>query len=429
MAETSWSVALRALRGGAPGAAGAQGVGSGLQRAQAFMILATMLYRASHLAIGLVAVVQRHRDQPVQYAAVAAAVGLSVLVYGTALRRGWFTRRHVWADVVVCGCLLPFALWAWGGARESATLGWAMILGGSASAAVAVALDRVQVAAAVVLLAGTHVIGYQAVGASPAVVLGHLNSLLSSAVMAWVFWWYLRRQGRLLDDANARTLTAEAHRARYEERLEHHRALHDTVLATLTTLAAGGIDANAPEVRERCAREAAYLRRLVQQTSDALPRRQIGTALEEAVRAAEGLRLKVTARYHALPHVPPEVATALADAVAEALNNVRRHAGTGHAYLTAAVSHEGHEEGHGADHDAGPGAGSGGADTGPGGDGTGGGVVVTVVDRGRGLDPERYAPGFGLRRSVHDRMAEVGGRATVDGAPGEGVRVELRWPG
>ncbi|MEU7297033.1 ATP-binding protein [Streptomyces exfoliatus] len=369
------------------------------------MILATMLYRASHLAIGVVGVAQRHRDQPVQYAGVVTAVGLSVLVYGTALRRGWFVRRQVWADVLVCGCLLPFALWAWGGAREPATLGWAMILGGSASAAAAVALDRVRVLAAVALLVATHAVGYQAVGASPAVVVGHLNSLLSSAVMAWVFWWYLRRQGRLLDDANARALSAEAHRARYAERLEHHRALHDTVLATLTTLSSGGIDANAPEVRERCAREAAYLRRLVQQTSDELPHREIGTALEEVVRAAEGLRLKVTARYHALPQVPTEVATALADAAGEALNNVRRHAGTGHAFLTATGGPPDGDDG-----------------------GAGARVVVTVVDRGPGFDPERYTPGLGLRRSVHDRMAEIGGHAAVDTAPGEGVRVELRWP-
>ncbi|WP_137991009.1 sensor histidine kinase [Streptomyces vilmorinianum] len=375
-------------------------MGSGLQRAQSFMILATLLYRASHLTVGVLAVTQRQRDLPLQYAGLVTALGLSVLGYGTALRRGWFDRRHVWADVLVTGCLLPLALCAWGGVRETATLGWAMLLGGSASAAAAIALDRLHALAAVALLVVTHLIGYQAVGASRAVLGGHVNSLLSSAVMAWVFWWYLRRQGRLLDDANARTLAAEAHKARYAERLEHHRALHDTVLATLTTLAAGGIDANAPEVRERCAREAAYLRRLIQQTADEVHHREIGAALEEAVASVERLQLRVTAQYHDLPEVPPEVAAALADAVREALNNVQRHAGTGHAYVTATRDTDGR-----------------------------GGAVVTVVDRGPGFDPERYVPGRGLRGSVHGRMAEVGGRATVDTAPGEGVRVELRWPG
>ncbi|MCX4545431.1 ATP-binding protein [Streptomyces sp. NBC_01565] len=371
-----------------------------MQRAQSFMIVATLLYRASHLVVGVLAVAQRRPEHPLRYLGIAAALGLSVLAYGTALRRGWFDRRHIWADVLVTGCVLPLALYAWGGAREPHSIAWAMLLGGSASAVAAIALEKLHALAVVALLLVTHFIGYQAVGASPAVVVGHLNSIVSSAVMAWLFRWYLRRQGRLLDEANSRALAAEAHKARYAERLEHHRALHDTVLATLTTLAAGTVDANAPEVRERCAREAAYLRRLIQQTADEVHHREIGEALEEAVRSVESLRLKVTAQYHDLPQVPPEVAAALGDAVREALNNVHRHAGTGHAYLTATSDPDGH-----------------------------GAAVVTVVDRGPGFDPRRCEPGLGLRGSVHGRMAEVGGRATVDTAPGEGVRVELRWPG
>lgn len=374
-------------------------VGSGLQRARSFMLLATLLYRVSHLTVGLLAVLQHQRTQPAHYAALAVALALSVLVYGTALRRGWFDHRYVWADVLVNGAALPLALYAWGGAEEAAELGWAMLLGTSASAAAAVMFDRLPLVIAIALLAETHLLAYQLVSAGTAVVLGHTNSLLFSAAMAWIFWWYLRRQGRMLDDANARALAAEANKARYAERLEHHRMLHDTVLATLSTLAAGGVDANSPHVRERCAREAAYLRRLVQQNADEKADRMIAESLEEAVSDAESLRLRVTAQYHALPEVPSEVAAALADAVREALNNVRRHAGTDHAYLTAT------------------------------GDTRRPSVQVTVVDRGRGFDLERYEPGLGLRRSVHDRMAQVGGRADVDTAPGEGVRVELRWPG
>ncbi|GAA3387742.1 hypothetical protein GCM10017752_05160 [Streptomyces roseoviridis] len=385
----------RALRG-------PSGTGPALRRARSFMILTTLLYRASHLVVGVLAVAQHRPDRPAPYLGLAVALGLSVLVYGSALRRGWFEPGQVGADVLVTGCALPFALYAWGGVRDTPSLGWAMLLGGSASAVAAVALSRPYALAAVVLLVGTHLYGYHLVGASRAVLGGHLNSLVSSAVMVWVMWWYLRRQGRLLDEANARAVAAEAQKARYAERLAHHRALHDTVLATLTALAAGGIDANAPEVRERCAREAAYLRRLVQRGADELPDEGIGAALEDAVRSAESLRLRVTAQYHELPEVPPEVAAAFADATREALNNVRRHAGTGHAYLTATGSAEGP--------DGRPGA------------------VVTVVDRGPGFTPGDRESGFGLRRSVHGRMAEVGGRAVVDSAPGEGVRVELRWP-
>ncbi|WP_158714880.1 sensor histidine kinase [Streptomyces erythrochromogenes] len=382
---------IRALRG-------TTSVGSGTHRAQSFLVVATLLYRGSHLTVAVMAVAHRPWHLPLQHLGLAAALGLSVLTYGTALRRGRFDRRHIWADVIVTGCVLPLALCAWGGVREPPTIAWAMLLGGSASAAAAIALDRLHALAVVALLVVTHFIGYQAVGATPAVIVGHLNSLVSSALMTYAFRWYLLRQGRLLDEANARALAAEAHKARYAERLEHHRALHDTVLATLTTLAAGTLDANAPEVRQRCAREAAYLRRLIQQTADEVPHREIGEALEEAVGSVESLGLRVTAQYHALPQVPPEVAAALGHAVREALNNVRRHAGTGHAYLTATGDPDG-------------------------------GAVVTVVDRGPGFDPARCEPGLGLRGSVQGRMTEAGGRATVDTAPGEGVRVELRWPG
>ncbi|MFF5422478.1 sensor histidine kinase, partial [Streptomyces misionensis] len=119
-------------------------------------------------------------------------------------------------------------------------------------------------------------------------------------------------------------------------------------------------------------------------------------ALEESVRAAEALGLRVTARYHEPPRVPGDVALPFAQAVTEALNNVRCHAGTGHAYLTVT--------------------------------GDSGRLVVTVVDRGRGFEPGSGGGGLGLTRSVHERMRGIGGHATVDSAPGEGVSVELRWP-
>jgi signal transduction histidine kinase len=372
-------------------------VRSGLHRARGFMVLATLLYRASHLAGGLFSLVQRPGFDPVSWAVFAVAVVCSAAVFGGALLHGWFSPRLVWLDLAVNGCALPFLLVARGGADSSpAALAWVVLLGSSACATAAVAFERRMILGAVLLPVLAHVALYLALGADLSFLGGDLNSLASSAVLARVFWWYLRRQGRLLDDANARALVAETERARYAERLDHHRALHDTVLATLTAIAGGGIDANAVPVRERCAREAAYLRRLVQRGTEEPGRPEVGTALEQAVRSGESLGLRVTAQYHRLPQVPPRVAAALADAVTEAFNNVARHAGTGHAYLTAS--------------------------------GEGGRLLVTVVDRGPGFDPERVVPGLGLRSSVRDRLHEVGGQASVDSAPGEGVRVELRWP-
>ena len=37
-------------------------------------------------------------------------------------------------------------------------------------------------------------------------------------------------------------------------------------------------------------------------------------------------------------------------------------------------------------------------------------------------------PGYGIQHSILTRMREVGGQATVDSHPGQGTRVDLRWP-
>lgn len=142
--------------------------------------------------------------------------------------------------------------------------------------------------------------------------------------------------------------------------------------------------------------EAAYLRRLVQQHAEEDAAPGTAAAVEQAVRSAECLGLRVTAQYRDLVEIPAPAAAALGSAVTEALNNVLRHAGTGHAYVTVT--------------------------------GTGGGVEVTVVDRGTGFDPRAVEKGLGLRSSIHGRMREAGGAAEVDSASGEGTRVALRWP-
>ncbi|MEU3302252.1 ATP-binding protein [Streptomyces sp. NPDC006678] len=370
--------------------------GPGFHRARTFMVLATGLYRASHLVVGVLAVVQHQRGSVLSWAGLAVALSVSLLVFGTARSRGWFGTWPPLVDVVLVGCLLPFAVYA-GGANRPADLAWAMLLGGSASAVAAVAFVRpVAVAGAVAALVATHTAGYWPTGADVAVIAAHLNAIVSSAVLARVFWWYLRRQGTLLDAATEQALAAEAGRARYAERIAHHRALHDTVLATLTAIASGRADADALPVRVRCAREAAYLRRLVQQQAEEDCDPGTAAAIERAVKSAESLGLRVSAQYHGPADVPAHAADALGQAAAEALNNVLRHAGTGRACVTVT--------------------------------GDGRRVVVTVVDRGVGFDPRVVPEGLGLRFSVGARMRESGGAADVDSAPGEGTRVELRWP-
>lgn len=54
-------------------------------------------------------------------------------------------------------------------------------------------------------------------------------------------------------------------------------------------------------------------------------------------------------------------------------------------------------------------------------------VVVAVTDDGKGLDAAAHGEGSGLR-NMRERAALAGGTLSLDSAPGEGTRVELRLP-
>lgn len=184
---------------------------------------------------------------------------------------------------------------------------------------------------------------------------------------------------------------------RASDRAEQNRVLHDTALATLTSIANGALDARTDEVRARCARDATYLRLIMQGGQTRRDGPGLAAALAGAAAEAAAVGLRVHPTCDTLPpDLDPAVEAAIEMAVREALNNVHRHAHTGQAWLTAA------EEG--------------------------GRVVVRVVDRGRGFAPSRSSPGSGIRDSISARMREVGGAARVGSSHGEGTWVELRWP-
>ncbi|QFZ24572.1 ATP-binding protein [Saccharothrix syringae] len=181
-------------------------------------------------------------------------------------------------------------------------------------------------------------------------------------------------------------VTAAERRAREREYLA---LLHDTASATFLVVAtqAGGVDAAAV---------AGFARRdleLLTRAGDA------GNGLVDvgaSVRAvADRSPLEVTTGVSAAP-VPARVALALVRAVRESLLNVARHAGTTCAEVSVVP--------------------------------VGDGVVVAVVDRGRGFDPDRVSRHRrGISGSVVGRMAAVGGSAAVTSGPG-GTVVRLAWP-
>jgi signal transduction histidine kinase len=269
-------------------------------------------------------------------------------------------------------------------------------------------------------LAGTVVTPAARAGGSSAAVSAAV--LVAIAAAAWCARLLLER-GAFAADATLATADREAREqrvalSRTTERREHERLLHDTVLNTLTAIGrASGADpggADPGQLVGRCRRDVALLQYVLSDPGD--PAKVAGRpfgglliGIEAAAieMGARGLEVhvevadRVCGRVAPVTPVPGQVAVALAYAVREALVNVATHAGTGEAWVDMSL--------------AGPPA--------------DGGVRVTIRDAGVGFDPSTVDPArLGLRRSIAERVADLGGRASVRSQPGGGTVVDLYWP-
>jgi anti-sigma regulatory factor (Ser/Thr protein kinase) len=219
-------------------------------------------------------------------------------------------------------------------------------------------------------------------------------ALLGSTTVVWVIGWLLRGSARGLDAYRTAALRRAEVLASERERSRQGRALRAQVLSTLEDVAALGL---APPVGEQVDREVRWLRDVV---ATGLPEEDgnLAAGLRSLVveKAAGGLRvdLRVAAD---LPALAAGRTGALLGAAREALTNVAKHAAASTAEVRVRASE--------------------------------GGVEVVVTDSGRGYDPARARAGSGVRGSIRERMAEVGGTATVESAAGRGTRVRLWAPG
>ena len=204
------------------------------------------------------------------------------------------------------------------------------------------------------------------------------------------------------------------------ERREQDRLLHDTVLNTLTAVGRSG---DTEAVRDACRHSIGLLEYALSEPGEPAADSQPGgdplAAMRQAVSEmrARGLvvQLEFTDGDAAGPGgvmvgdvagfpVPAAVVTAMAHATREALMNVAQHARTGEAWVSVAVTQ-------------------------PGGATADGIIQVTIRDAGGGFDPGRVElVRLGVRRSIIERVADVGGAASVQSAPGEGTTVSLSWP-
>ena len=178
------------------------------------------------------------------------------------------------------------------------------------------------------------------------------------------------------------------------DRREQDRRLHDTVLGTLTALARGSPDS--PRLRERCAADARHLReRSIPETEDGLLERLRTVA---RLRTEPGFAIEVEGEGDASDlQLPEPVVAALCGAAGEAVANAAQHSGAASARIVVTA-------------------------------GALGGVLVEVVDAGSGSAPDPSDIGLGVRRSIIERMVEVGGDARVEHRAGRGTLVVLTWP-
>ena len=211
----------------------------------------------------------------------------------------------------------------------------------------------------------------------------------------------IRAGARQADAIVAASLETErqisAEEARRADEREQHRQLHDTILSTLTMVAAGSFAGPSTALTAQAARDLRVLRELADAPAtrdQAAPLTDLGPRLEQVAAGTHDLavRLKLAA-----VTLPSPVADQLVACVAEALRNVERHAGTGAAEMIL----------------------TGGA----------GWAVVKVSDGGCGFDPAHTPPSRrGIRESISGRMLEIGGNALIASRPGAGTTVTVSWP-
>ena len=225
--------------------------------------------------------------------------------------------------------------------------------------------------------------------------------LVAETIVAAGLIAVVRGGARQADTIVAASLATErqirAEQARRADEQEQHRQLHDTVLSTLTMVAAGAFAKPSSALTAQAARDLGVLQGLAGAPAvpDGLaPLTDLSPRLERAAASTDDLAV----RLKLVPvTLPSPVADRLVACVGEALRNVERHAGTGEAEVIV----------------------TGGA----------GWAVVKITDHGRGFDPAATPLSRrGIRESITGRILAAGGQAEIVSRPGAGTTVTVSWP-
>jgi hypothetical protein len=201
-----------------------------------------------------------------------------------------------------------------------------------------------------------------------------------------------RTAERTLAAAHEAQRAAAVDRATRADLNEQLRLVHDTALTTLTLVGTGAVPRWSPRLAQRAAEDLAA----VESLGSALAGDGPVHLPDILTRVLSGQDVGWSVNVSTAGPVPAPVGAAFAGAVAEAVRNVARHAGVDRAEVSVVPA--------------------------------GAGVRVEVRDRGVGFDPATIpAQRYGVRQSIVDRMASVGGSARVESRSGEGTRWILEW--
>ncbi len=300
------------------------------------------------------------------------------------------------ACVLAATRLLPIAAPGDALARMHPMLGWYFVI----AAAAAVVLTRrwrftfVVALAPLLVMVNAMAIGELQFVSVEDVMLDTATNLATIGALTWLL--------RLADTSDAsgaqqRAQAVELAAQQASTRAQHkaNSFIHDHILSALIAVANGLPDRAALRGSARQALDSLSTETTV--VSPVTARALLNDVARRVGVMAGDIRTDVVlSREH---EIPPEVAQAITEATLEAVRNSLHHAGDD-AAVTRTVT---------LTSDA-------------------CGVTIEVNDNGRGFNPAAAGCGrHGVSGSIIARMQDVGGRATISSAPGEGTYVTLRW--
>jgi len=215
----------------------------------------------------------------------------------------------------------------------------------------------------------------------------------------------LRQAATSVDNAQATALDRYSHAVRQHatevERVQVDAIVHDSVLTTFISAAR----AHTPQAQELAATMAGnaigYLRDAAAASPDDGTMVRFTALAERITDAAAALSTPFELRVRSVGtrSLPVQASEAIFSAAVQAMVNSIQHGGEGDVSRWVAVRGLAPR-----------------------------GIEVVVGDTGAGFDTSARSERIGVRVSIVERLANAGGRAVIQSAPGEGTIVSLRWP-